>query len=251
MIESLAASGAPAGVAASLRSLRIAYAEHGAPDAGRIAAAVDASLHVDDDEVHREAMATLLGICDADKPGIGRMIKTLAMRRQACRPVLMARTLINPPFNAAERIDCIDVCIDGASPDNAGIVYTAYSSLAALAGKRPDDVVRLLARLAGQGAYIDNRAGRVIAELGRADPRKASDAILSMLRRSRGAGLDEHLPSMLRHAAKFSEAKAVAAPILAALDPNLDAPYYAMALRALKIAAPQEMPGPAPPNPAQ
>ncbi len=232
VIESLAASSTPVGVAASLRSLRIAHTEHGIPDAGSIADAVDMALRVDDDVVHREAMAALLDIHCADKARTGPMIRTLAMRRQACRPMLVSRTSIDPPFDADECVDYLDVCIDGVSADNRGVVYSAYRSLAALASSRPDDVARLLIKLAGQGAYIDARAGLVIEELGRADPRKASGVILSLLDRPRGVNLDEHLPSMIKHAVKFSDPDVVAKPILDALDSRPGMPNRHLAVLA-------------------
>lgn len=204
-IGSLASSGSPAKVAASLRSLRVAHTEHGAPDAGRIADAVDVALRVDDDEVHCEAMAALLDIYGADRARAGRAIRDLAMRRRACRPELTARISLDPPFNAAECIDYLDVCTDGVSVDDRDVVYNTYRALRALARDRPDDVSRLLARLAGRGAYIDARAGPVLEDLGRHHPRKASKAALSLLGSLRGASLDAHLPSIIRHAAKFSD----------------------------------------------
>ena len=218
LIGRLAASAGPAGVAASLRSLRAAHTTHGAPDAGRVADAVDRALQTDDDEVHREAMEALLDIYCADPKRAGPMIKALAMRRQVCRPVLAVVISADPPFGAAECADYLDVCIDGASADDDDIVCSAYRALRALARSRPGDAVRLLTKLAARGAYMDDRAGLVIAELGRDHPRMAADAVLSLLGRPRGANLDAYLPSIVRNAVKFSDPAAIAEPILAALD---------------------------------
>ena len=216
-IESLASSNGPAGVMASLRALRVAHTEHGAPGAGRVADAVDAAVPIDDDEVHSEAMAALLDIYKADRDRARPAIRELAMRRHASRPELTACVLLDPPFDAAECIDYLDVCTDGVSAEDHDIVYNTYDALKDLARDRPDDVARLLARLAWRRAYDDARAGRVLEELGRHHPRKAAEAVLLLLGRLRGADPDAHLPSMVQHASRFSDPKEVAEPILAAL----------------------------------
>ena len=218
LIESLASSGSPAKVAASLRSQRVAHTVHGAPGAGRIADAVDRALRIDDDRVHREAMAALLDIRAADRDGAGRAIRSLAMRRRVCRPLLVSR-IADVPFDAAECIDLLDVCTDGVSADDRYVVYDTYRALKSLARDRPGDVARLLARLAGGGAHIDARAGPVLEELGRHHPRRAAEAVLSLLGRRSGADpAGGRLPSMIRHAARFSDPKEFAGPILEALD---------------------------------
>ena len=223
MIESLASSGDPARVMASLRSLRIAHMEHGSPGAGRVADAVDAAVRIDDDEVHCEAMAALIDICGADRERAVPAIRELAMRRHATRPELTACILLDPPLDAVECIECLDICTDGVSAEDQEIVCNAYDALAKLARDRPDDVSRLLARLAGRGAY-NAHAGLVLEELGRHHPRKAAEAVLSLLRRPRGANLESHLPSMVEHAAKFSDPKKLAEPMLAALESEPDMP---------------------------
>ena len=215
-IESLASSDDPAMVMASLRSLRVAHMEHGAPSAVRVVDAVDRAVRIDDDEVHCEGMAALLNIYAADRERAGPAIRELAMRRHATRPELTACISLDPPFDAAECIECLDICTDGVSVDDHDVVCNTYEALAGLSRDRPDDVARLLARLAGRGAYIDAHAGMVLEELGRHHPRKAAEAVLSLLRRPRGANLEEHLPSMVEHAAKFSDPKEFAEAMLAA-----------------------------------
>ena len=218
LIGRLAETAGPSGVAASLRSLRVAHTTHGSPDASRVADAVDRALQTDDDGVHREAMEALLDIYGADPERVGPMIKMLAMRRQVCKPVLAIVVSADPPFEPAECAEYLDVCIEGASADDEDVVYSAYRTLRALARTRPRDAAKLLAKLAGQGAYMDDRAGLVLEELGRGHPRVASEAVLSLLGRPRGANLDAHLQSIVRSAVKFSSPDAIAEPILAALD---------------------------------
>ena len=215
-IESLASSDDPERVMASLRALRVAHTEHGAPAAGRVADAIDTAVRIDDDEVHCEGMTALLDICGSDRERAVPAIRALAMRRHATRPELTAWISLEPPFDAAECIECLDICTDGVSAADRGVVNCTYRALKKLARDRPDDVARLLARLAGRGAYIDSRAGLVLEELGRHHPRKAAEAILSLLRRPRGTRLEEHLPSMVEHAAKFSDSEEFAETMLAA-----------------------------------
>ena len=216
-IESLASSDDPERVMASLRALRVAHMEHGAPAAGRVVDAVDRAVRIDDDdEVHCEGMTALLNVCGSDRERAVPAIRALAMRRHAARPELVAWISLEPPFDAAECIECLDICTDGVSAADRGVVNCTYRALKKLARDRPDDVARLLARLAGRGAYIDSRAGLVLEELGRHHPRKAAEAILSLLRRPRGTRLEEHLPSMVEHAAKFSDSEEFAETMLAA-----------------------------------
>ena len=223
-IESLASSDDPERVMASLRALRVAHTEHGAPAAGRVADAVDTAVRIDDDEVHCEGMTALLDICGSDRERAVPAIRALAMRRHATRHELAAWISQEPPFDAAECIECLDICTDGVSAADRGVVNCTYRALKKLARDRPDDVARLLARLAGRGAYIDAHVGMVLEELGRHHPRKAAEAVLSLLRRPRGANLDEHLPSMVKHAAKFSDPNKLAEAMLAAPGSEQDVP---------------------------
>ena len=223
-IGSLASSDDPAMVMASLRSLRVAHMEHGAPGAARVVDAVDRAVCIDDDEVHCEGMAALLDICGSDRERAVPAIRALAMRRHATRPELTAWISLKPPFDEAECIECLDICTDGVSADDRDIVHSTYEALADLARNRPDDVARLLARLAGRGAYIEARAGLVLEELGRHHPRKAAEAVVSLLRRPRGVNLDEHLPSMVGHAAKFSDPEEIGGAMLAAQGSEPDVP---------------------------
>ena len=219
MIESLGSSGSPASVAASLLSLRVAYTEHGAPGAGRIADAVDDALRIDDDdEVHREAMEALLDIHAADRKRTGPMIRELAMRRHVCKSILASYVSFDPPLSDDERIEYMDICIEGASDSDSGVVRSAYRLLKKMAGGHPERVARGIVKLAEMGAYVDSRAGPVIAELGRRHPEVATDAILSVLRLAPKGNIEKHLPSMVQRAAKFSDPASVSGTMLAALE---------------------------------
>lgn len=217
MIESLGSSGNPASVAASLLSLRVAYTEHGAPGAGRIADAVGDALRTDHDEVHREAIEALLDIHAADRKRTGPMIRELAMRRHVCKPILASYVSFDPPLSDDECIEYMDICIEGASDSDSGVVRSAYRLLKKMAGGHPERVARRIVKLAEMGAYVDSRAGPVIAELGRRHPEVATDAILSVLRLAPKGDIAMHLPSMVRRAAKFSDPASVSGTMLDAL----------------------------------
>ena len=227
LIGSLASSGRPAGVAAALLSARCAHTEHGAPAAGRIADMVSDALRIDDDAVRCEAMEALLDIHGADRERVGPMIRDLAARCRACRPILATGISLDFPFGHDECLDCLDTCIEDASISDRGVVHSAYRALRRLAGHRPDRAAQMLAHLAERGAYIDTHAGPVIAELGRKSPEAAAAAILSLLRRAPKGDMAESLPSMVRQAAKFSDPKAASKAVAAALgsDPDVSRRY--------------------------
>ena len=227
LIGSLASSGSPAGVTAALLSARCAYTEHGAPDAGRIADMVADALRIDDDGVRCEAMEALLDIHCADREKTGPMIRDLAARCRACRPILATGISLDFPFSDDECLDYLDVCIEDASISDRGVVHSAYRALRRLAGSRPDRAAQMLVHLAERGAYIDTRAGPVIAELGRKSPEAAAAAILSLLRRAPKGDMVASLPSMVRQAAKFADPAASSEAIMAALrsDPDVSRHY--------------------------
>lgn len=227
LIGSFASSDNPARVAAALLSLHFAYIEHGAPDAGRIADMVSDALRIDDDDVRCEAMATLLDIYGADKKRIGLMIRDLAVRCRACRPILATCISLDFPFSDEGCFDYLDICIENASISDRGVVHSAYRALWRLAGSLPDRATRMLVYLAERGAYIDTHAGPVIAELGRKNPEAAASAILSLLRRAPKGDMAESLPSMVQQAAKFSDSAAASEAIMAALrsDPEVSRHY--------------------------
>ena len=232
VVESLASSGDPARVAASLRSLRVAHIEYGAPDAGRIADAADIALRVDNDDVHREAMEALLDIHTADKDRTSPMIRELAMRRHVCKPILATCISLDPPFDDDACVEYLDICIEGVSASDRDVVYGAYRALSRLARSRPDKAARLLAKLAERCAYVDIRAEPVVEELGKRGPEAAAGAILSLLKTAPRADAEAHLPSMVECAGKFSDPAAVAEAVLAAARPE----QCAAVRRILKLA---------------
>lgn len=224
VVESLASSGDPAHVAASLRSLRVAHIEYGAPDAGRIADAADIALRVDNDDVHREAMEALLDIHTADKDRTGPMIRELAMRRHVCKPILATCISLDPPFDDDACLEYLDICIEGVSASDRDVVNSAYHALERLVGARPDRAARLLAKLAERGAYVDSRARPVIEELGKRDPEVAAETIMSLLKRALREDVDGYLPSMVEHASRFSDPAPISEAITAALESEPSAP---------------------------
>lgn len=227
LIGSLASSGNAASVAAALASVRFAYTEHGAPDAGRIADMVSDALRIDDDGVRCEAMEALLDIHDADKERTGPMIRDLAARCRACRPILATCISLDFPFSDDECLDYLDMCIEDVSISDRGVVHGAYRALRRLATSRPDRATRMLVRLAERGAHIGTHAGPVIAELGRKSPEAAAAAILSLLRRAPKGDMVESLPLMVRQAAKFSDPATTSEAVAAALrsDPEVSRHY--------------------------
>ena len=236
MIESLASSGRSADIAASLLSMRVAYTEHGTPDAGRITDAIGSALRVDDDGVCREAMEALLDIHGADRERTGPMIRELAGSREVCKPLLATSISRETLFDDDECIDYMDVCVESVSGPGSDVVHSAYLLLKRLAGTRPEMVTRPLVNLAERGAYVDHLAGPVIAELGKTSPEAASGAILSLLKRAPKKDVKTHLSSMVRHAVKFADPASISGPILAALnsEPEMSR-YYLLALAELSI----------------
>ena len=230
LIESLATSDRPASVAAALLSVRCAYTEHGAPDAGRIADMVADALRTYGDDVVCEAMNALLDICGADRERIGPMIRDLAERCHACRPILATGISLDFPFSDDECLDCLDICIDDKTISDRGVVYSAYRALQRLAGSRPGRATRMLVSLAERGAYLDAHAGAVIAELGRKSPEAAAAAILSLLRWAPKWDMVQSLPSMVRQAGKFADPAAASEAITAAVrsDPELSRHYLSL-----------------------
>lgn len=224
VVESLASSGDPARVAASLRSLRVAHIEYGAPGAGRIADAVDTALRVDDDDVHREAMEALLDIYAADRERTGPMIRELAMRRHVCKPILATCVSLDPPFDDDACVEYLDICIEGVSASDRDVVYGAYRALERLAGSRPDRAARLLAKLAERGAYVDSRARPVIEELEKKDSEVAAETIMLLLKRALREDMEGYLPSMVEHASRFSDPAPISEAITAALESEQSAP---------------------------
>ena len=171
LADSLLSSGDPARAAAGIRTLRVARGEHCMPDGKEVARAVAAALRSGaafgpGGDVHCEAMEALLDLYPEDRSGIGPMIEDLALRRSATRPLLADRIADGPVFDGATALRYMDICIDGAGPDDASL-HCVCSALAVLAAGEPAGVARRMAALAAAGSYRDTFGGRVMEELGR------------------------------------------------------------------------------------
>ena len=144
LADSLLSSGDPARAAAGIRTLRVARGEHCMPDGKEVARAVAAALRSGaasgpGGDVHCEAMEALLDLYPEDRSGIGPMIEDLALRRSATRPLLADRIADGPVFDGATALRYMDICIDGAGPDDASL-HCVCSALAVLAAGEPAGV---------------------------------------------------------------------------------------------------------------
>ena len=219
LADSLLSSGDPARAAAGLRAMRVAHVEHRMPDGARVAHVVAAALRSGaatgppgpSIDVHREAMEALLSLYPEDPSRIGPMIEDLALRRSATRPLLADRIAGGPTFDGATALRYMDICIDGAGPDDSSL-HCVCRALAALAAGEPAGVARRMAALAMAGSYRDTFGGRVMEELGREGAAAAAKELLAALRGPRGGEIRPHLPSMVRRLARHAGARRVAAP---------------------------------------
>ena len=216
---SLLSSGDPARAAAGIRTLRVARGEHRMPDGKEVARAVAAALRSGaasgpgpGGDAHREAMEALLDLYPEDPAGIGPMIEDLALRRSATRPPLADRIAGGPAFDGATALRYMDICIDGAGPDDVSL-HCVCSALAVLAASEPAGVARRMAALAIAGSYRDTFGGRVMEELGREGAAAAAKELLVALRWPRGGEIRRYLPSMVRHLARHAGASGAAAPL--------------------------------------
>ena len=236
---SLLSSDDPLRIAAGLRLLRVARAEHGEPGAEAVLGAVQAALGraSGDERVDCEAIDALLAAYGERPERAGSMIEDLALRRPACRPVLTSRIASRSPLDNDTSLRCLDICaggLDGRSAD--ADVHDVCRALAGLARRRPEGVARLILGMVGNGAYADKHGGRVLEELGRVRAPAASEAILEMLRGPRGQELGRHLPSMMRRLGRYADMQEAAGPFLGALysrpgaDGHCLAALYALAV---------------------
>ena len=224
LADSLLSSGDPGRVAAGIRALRVARGEHRMPDGAGATRAVAAALRSAagaaggaGGDVHREAMGALLDLYPEDPAGIGPMIEDLARGRDATRPLLADRIAEGSPLGGAAALRCMDICIDGAGPDDASL-HCVCAALASLAAAEPAGVARRMAALAMAGSYRESFGGRVMEELGRGGAAAAAEEMLAALRGPRGGAIRRHLPSMARHLARHADARTAAAPFLDGLE---------------------------------
>ena len=216
----LLSSDDPRHVAAGLRLMRVARAEHGDPGAAAVIDAVRAARQRARDEcVDCEAVEALLDAYGEDPEGAGPVIEDLALRQPACRPILASRIANESPFGSDAGLRYLDICaigLDGRSSD--ADVHDVCHALAVLAGGQPEGVARSILGLVRRGAYVDKHGGRVLEELGRSRASAASEAILEMLRGPHGPELRPHLPSMMRRLALHANLRDAAGPFIDALE---------------------------------
>ena len=237
LADSLLSSGDPARVAAGIRAMRVARAEHRMPDGNEVARAVAAALRSGAaagpgpgpaGDVHREAMEALLNLYPEDPAGIGPMIEDLALRRRATRPALADRIAGGSTFDGATALRYMDICIDGAGPDDSSL-HCVCRALAALAAGEPAGVARRMAALAAAGSYRDTFGGRVMEELGRGGATATAKELLAALRGPHGGEIRRHLPSMVRHLAGQAGARGAAATLPGRPGPGSAAPGDSLA----------------------
>lgn len=220
LAASLLSSDDPLRIAAGLRLLRVARAEHGEPGADAILGAVRAALDraSDDEGVDCEAIDALLVAYGECPEGTGPMIEDLVLRRPACRPVLTSRIANRSPFSSRVCLRYLDICAGGLDEKSRDAdVHDVCRALAGLAGSQPEGVSRTILAMVGQGAYTDKHGGRVLEELGREHAAAASEAMLEMMRGPRGQELTRHLPSMMRRLGRYADMQEAAGPFLGAL----------------------------------
>ncbi len=215
LVERLFSSGKPRDAAAAVRALRIARAEHGSPDAGRIRAAVKRALAHDDAEVEEEAMEALVDIYRGGDAAAEGMIESLVAERRRSRPALAARIWTNSPFDDEKSLRYLRACM--AHMDDRLVMHSAYCALAKMAGSSPGDVARMLVWMCNSGWYESDPAGMALDELGKKGAPAAVAAILEAMQRPRGDGIDKHLvPAVLRIARHAGRGK-VAETVLCAI----------------------------------
>ena len=232
LAESLLSSDDPLHVAAGLRLLRVARAEHGEPGADVVLDAVQEALRRSggDERVDCEAVDLLLAAYDESQERTGPMIEDLALRRPACRPVLTSRIAGRPLFDSDVGLRYLDICASGLDEKSAdGDVHDVCRALAGLAGKQPEGVARSILAMARSGAYADRHGGQVLEELGRAHASAASGAVLRMLSGPHGPAMIRHLPSMMRRLGTHADMREAAEPFLGALDSEPAAARHCLA----------------------
>ncbi len=217
LVERLFSSGKPRDAAAAVRALRIAWAEHGSPDAGRIRAAVKRALAHDDAEVEREAMEALVALCrGVDAASAEGMIESLASGCHHSRPVLAAHIWRDSPFDDEKSLRYLRACM--GHKGSRYVLHSVYWALVKMAGRRPVDVAKMLVWMFGSGWHDGALAGAVLDELGKKGAPAAVAAILEAMQRPRGDEIDERMvPAVVRIARNAGRGE-VAETVIHAID---------------------------------
>ena len=217
LVERLFSSEDPREIAAALRALRVACAEHGSPDAGRIRAAVRRTLSHDDAEVQREAMVALLGLCrgrgDAAAEG---MIESMVARHERARPVLAAHIWRDSPFDDERSLRYLGACMEHRCDRH--VMHSAYGALTRMAERSPGGVAKLLVWMFNSGWYESAMAGAVLDKLGNGGYPDAVAAVLEAREHSRGDKFGERLESAVVRIARNAGRGKVAGMVLGAID---------------------------------
>ena len=216
LIERLFSSGKPRDAAAAVRALRIARAEHGSPDAGRIRAAVGRALAHDDAEVERETMEALVDLYRGGDATAEGMIESLVAERRHSRPALAAHIFADSPFDDEKSLRYLGACM-GHGGDRS-ILHSAYCALAKMAGRRPGDVARMLVWMFGSGWHDGVWSGLALDELGRRGAPAAVAAVLEALRRPHDNRAGRHLEGAVVRIARNAGRVEVAEMALRAID---------------------------------
>ena len=196
LVERLFSSGKPRDAAAAVRALRIARAEHGSPDAGRIRDAVKRALAHDDKEVQKDAIEALVDLCRGGDVAAEGMIQPLVAGCRHTHPVLAAHIFADSPFDDEKSLRYLRACM--AYMDDRSVLHITYRALAKMAGSSPGGVARMLVWMLR--VWHDNTwAGMVLDELGKKGAPAAVAAILEATQRPRGGEIDEYtVPAVAR-----------------------------------------------------
>ena len=217
LVEGLFSSGAPRDAAAALRALKVASAEHGLPDAGRIRAAAERAMAHDDAEVQKEAMEALLGLCRRGDAAAEAMVESMALGRYHSRPVLAANIWRDSPFDDEKSLRYLRACM-GYEGDRY-VLHSVYWALVKIAGRRPGEVARMMIWMSNNGWYHGTLVGAVQDELGKSGaPAAAVAALLEALQRPLGEKFAERLESAVVRIARIAGRDKVAALVLGTID---------------------------------
>ncbi len=217
LVERLFSSGKPRDAAAAVRALRVAWAEHGSPDARRIRAAVKRALAHDDADVEEEAMGALVDLCrGVDAAAAEGMIESLVAERRRSRPALAARIWCDSPFDDEKSLRYLGACMECWS--DRYVLHSAYGALTRMAERSPGGVAKLLAWMFNSGWYESAMAGAVLDKLGKGGDPDAVAAILEARDHSRGDKFGERLESAVVRIARNAGRGKVAGMVIRAID---------------------------------